>query len=109
MKSVSQLPERMDWRELCKFPAWVINVKSCLTKGINLYSGCYSREGPGLLRLLLVNFRCNFLSVGPSLYFHVCRAFAATAVIESHVALASGLVYDLSPEQVTCFGFSPES
>lgn len=30
-----------------------------------------------------------------------CWAFAATAVIESHVALNSGLLFDLSPQQIT--------
>ena len=38
-----------------------------------------------------------------------CWAFAATAVIESHVAIASGLLFDLSPEQIAMCSPNPES
>jgi len=38
-----------------------------------------------------------------------CWAFASTAVIESHVALASGLLFDLSPEQIAMCAPNPES
>ena len=38
-----------------------------------------------------------------------CWAFAATAVIESHVAINSGLLFDLSPEQVAMCSPNPES
>lgn len=38
-----------------------------------------------------------------------CWAFAATATIESHVALATGLLYDLSPQQIAMCAPNPES
>jgi len=38
-----------------------------------------------------------------------CWAFASTAVIESHVAIASGLLFDLSPEQIAMCAPNPES
>jgi cathepsin L len=38
-----------------------------------------------------------------------CWAFASTAVIESHVAIASGLLFDLSPEQIAMCSPNPES
>eukprot|EP01036_Dinobryon_divergens_P026160 gene26160-34773_t len=68
MKSVSQLPDRVDWRDL----SVVTPVKD---------------QG----------------------YCGSCWAFASTAVIESHVALASGLVYDLSPEQMAMCAPNPNS
>ena len=37
-----------------------------------------------------------------------CWAFAATAVIESHVALNSGLLFDLSPQQITSCAPNPD-
>jgi cathepsin L len=38
-----------------------------------------------------------------------CWAFASTAVMESHVALASGLLFDLSPEQMAMCAPNPDS
>jgi len=38
-----------------------------------------------------------------------CWAFASTAVIESHVALSSGLLYDLSVEQMAMCAPNPDS
>eukprot|EP00598_Pedospumella_elongata_P001157 CAMPEP_0184966694 /NCGR_PEP_ID=MMETSP1098-20130426/302_1 /TAXON_ID=89044 /ORGANISM="Spumella elongata, Strain CCAP 955/1" /LENGTH=370 /DNA_ID=CAMNT_0027488021 /DNA_START=40 /DNA_END=1152 /DNA_ORIENTATION=+ len=38
-----------------------------------------------------------------------CWAFAATATIESHVAIASGLLFELSPEQIAMCAPNPES
>eukprot|EP00286_Rhodomonas_abbreviata_P001498 CAMPEP_0181289130 /NCGR_PEP_ID=MMETSP1101-20121128/718_1 /TAXON_ID=46948 /ORGANISM="Rhodomonas abbreviata, Strain Caron Lab Isolate" /LENGTH=372 /DNA_ID=CAMNT_0023393331 /DNA_START=106 /DNA_END=1224 /DNA_ORIENTATION=+ len=38
-----------------------------------------------------------------------CWAFASTAVIESHVALASGLLFDLSTEQMAMCAPNPDS
>jgi cathepsin L len=38
-----------------------------------------------------------------------CWAFAATAVLESHVALNTGLLYDLSPQQIAMCAPNPDS
>jgi cathepsin L len=38
-----------------------------------------------------------------------CWAFAATAVLESHVALNTGLLYDLSPQQIAMCAPNPNS
>jgi len=38
-----------------------------------------------------------------------CWAFASTAVIESHVALKTGLLFDLSPEQIAMCSPNPDS
>jgi len=38
-----------------------------------------------------------------------CWAFAATATIESHVAKATGLLFDLSPEQIAMCSPNPDS
>lgn len=38
-----------------------------------------------------------------------CWAFAATATIESHAALASGLLFDLSPQQIAMCAPNPDS
>ena len=38
-----------------------------------------------------------------------CWAFASTAVIESHVAIASGMLFDLSPQQVAACSPNPNS
>lgn len=38
-----------------------------------------------------------------------CWAFAASAVLESHVALATGLLYDLSPQQIAMCAPNPNS
>lgn len=38
-----------------------------------------------------------------------CWAFAATATIESHVALATGLLFDLSPQQIAMCAPNPDS
>lgn len=38
-----------------------------------------------------------------------CWAFASTAVIESHVGLASGLLFDLSPEQIAMCAPNPNN
>jgi len=37
-----------------------------------------------------------------------CWAFASTAVLESHVALQSGLLYDLSPQQIAMCAPNPD-
>ena len=37
-----------------------------------------------------------------------CWAFASTAVIESHVALASNLLFDLSPQQIAACSPNPQ-
>ena len=42
-------------------------------------------------------------------YCGSCWAFASTEVIESHVALASGLLFDLSPEQIAMCAPNPDS
>ena len=60
MKSVKDLPARVDWRET---PNVVSSVKD--------QGHCGS-----------------------------CWAFSATEALESHVALATGLLYDLSPQQI---------
>jgi cathepsin L len=39
----------------------------------------------------------------------IFRAFASTAVIESHVAINSGLLFDLSPEQIAMCAPNPDS
>jgi len=41
-------------------------------------------------------------------YCGSCWAFAATAVLESHVALATGLLYDLSPQQIAMCSPNPD-
>lgn len=38
-----------------------------------------------------------------------CWAFAATAVLESHVALSTGLLYDFSPQQIAMCAPNPQS
>lgn len=38
-----------------------------------------------------------------------CWAFAATATLESHVALNTGLLYDLSPQQIAMCSPNPDS
>jgi len=38
-----------------------------------------------------------------------CWAFASTAVVESHVAIASGLLFDLSPQQIAACSPNPNS
>ena len=57
---------------------------------------------------------CECSSVGaitPKPYYLLLTpgAFAATAVIESHVALASGLLFSLSPEQLAMCSPNPNS
>jgi len=42
-------------------------------------------------------------------YCGSCWAFASTAVIESHVAMATGLLFDLSPEQIAMCAPNPDS
>jgi cathepsin L len=41
--------------------------------------------------------------------FCVTRAFASTAVIESHVAIQTGLLFDLSTEQIAMCSPNPDS
>ncbi len=49
---------------------------------------------------MLVGFGSPFTSIFIPNTFFLHRAFAATATMESHVAIASGLLFDLSVEQV---------
>jgi cathepsin L len=69
MKSVKDLPARVDWRET---PNVVSSVKD--------QGHCGS-----------------------------CWAFSATETLESHVALATGLLYDLSPQQIAMCSPNPDS
>jgi cathepsin L len=98
MKPVSALPREVDWRKKGKY----FCIASFLLFSFFLTHFFFLNHHlplpAGVVTAVKDQGHCGS-----------CWAFASTATMESHVAIATGLLFDLSPQQVAMCSPNPES